>query len=342
LSSLQRWKSRIRSLQVIPRTIVINQPVISIGLPVYNGEQFIRQTLDSLLAQDCGNFELIISDNASIDGTAAICQEYQARDQRIRYCRNETNVGATRNFNRVFELSRGDFFMWAGAHDLWHPSFVSRCLSVLNEDKSVVLAYSQTMLVNIEGEPTEIAPDKIDTRGMSPLERYRHLIWNLKWCNLIHGLIRSKALNNTNMFRDFFGPDHLLLAELSLEGAFAQIQEPLFYRRLNRPDEGNDVEAWKKRALETLNPENSSKRSEMSLTDLFRELRNAHLRVLWKSRLGTRAKIKGMMETIRCYDSNFAVTAPGDRVIRKLTRNRISNYLTRRSLPPGTRRHTNS
>lgn len=304
--------------------------LVSIGLPVYNGEQFIRQTLDSLLAQDCENFELIISDNASVDGTAAICQEYQARDQRIRYCRNVTNLGATRNFNRTFELSSGNFFMWAGAHDLWHPSFISRCANILKEDKSVVLAYSRTMLVNVNGDPIEIAPDQIDTRGLSPLERYRHLIWNLKWCNLIHGVICSNALRNTGMFRDLFGPDHLLLAELSLQGAFAQIPEPLFYRRMNRPDEGTDVEAWKKRALQTLNPETSSRRSEVSLTKLFRELRNAHLRVLCRSQLGPGAKLRGIVETIRCYESIFGVKVPGDQVIRRLLRNRISTFLIRK------------
>ena len=273
---------------------------------------------------------MIISDNASVDGTAAICQEYQARDQRIRYCRNVTNVGATGNFNRAFELSSGEFFMWAGAHDLWHPSFISRCANVLREDKSVVLAYSRTMLVNVNGEPMEIAPDRIDTRGLSPLERYRHLIWNLKWCNLLHGVIRSSALRSTGMFRDLFGPDHLLLAELSLQGAFAQIPEPLFYRRISRPDEGADVEAWKKRALQTLNPETSSRRGEMSLTELFRELRNAHLRVLCRSQLGPRAKLKGIVDTIRCYESNFGVRFPDDEVIRRLLRNRIATFLTRK------------
>lgn len=297
---------------------------------MYNGEQFLCQTLDSLLAQEYENFELIISDNASEDGTAAICEDYQAQDQRVRYSRNATNVGATGNFNRAFELSSGEFFMWAGAHDLWHQSFISRCTNILLEDENVVLAYPQTMLINMDGDPMEIAPDRIDTRGWSPLERYRHLIWNLKWCNLIHGVIRSRVLRKTSMFRDLFGPDHLLLAELSLRGAFAQISEPLFYRRLNRPDEGGDPEAWKQRALQTLNPETSSTRSEVSLTELFRELRNAHLRVLWGSQLGPGAKLKGIVETIRCYESDFGVEFPGDQMMRSLLRNRISTFLLRK------------
>jgi glycosyltransferase involved in cell wall biosynthesis len=317
-------------------------PLISIGLPVYNGEEFLRQTLDSLLGQEYENFELIISDNASVDGTAAICEDYQKRDQRVRYSRNATNVGATGNFNRAFELSSGEFFMWAGAHDLWHPSFISRCVDIVLNDQSVVLAYSRTMLVNLNGEPIEVAPDRIDTRGLSSLERYRHLIWNLKWCNLIHGLIRSSALKNTGMFRDLFGPDHLLLAELSLQGAFAQIPEPLFYRRINRPDEDADIEAWKKRALQTLNPETSAKREGMSLMELFRELRNAHLRLLRKSQLGPAAKLRGIVATIKCYETNFGVKVPGDRVIRRLLGNRISTFVIRKVSPKSASRHANS
>ncbi|MEM4134638.1 MAG: glycosyltransferase, partial [Candidatus Micrarchaeia archaeon] len=82
----------------------LRNPLVSIGMPVYNGERFIRQALDSLLAQDYENFELIISDNASEDKTPEICLEYAARDKRIRYYRNEKNMGAAWNFKRVFDL----------------------------------------------------------------------------------------------------------------------------------------------------------------------------------------------------------------------------------------------
>src|SRR3954452_21534224 len=107
-----------------------SQPLVSIGLPVYNGEQFIRTALDSLLGQTYQPLELIICDNASTDQTAAICQEYLAKDQRVRYYRNPTNLGAVKNFNRAFELSSGIYFMWAADHDLREPTFVSRCVEV--------------------------------------------------------------------------------------------------------------------------------------------------------------------------------------------------------------------
>lgn len=114
--------------------------LVSIGMPVYNGERYIVEALDSLLAQDYENFELIISDNASTDRTQGICLEYTSRDKRIRYYRNETNMGALWNFNRVFELSSGEYFMWASHDDLWRPHFISELVGLLEATPSAVLA----------------------------------------------------------------------------------------------------------------------------------------------------------------------------------------------------------
>src|SRR3989442_1198286 len=102
--------------------MIDNKPLVSIGLPIYNGERYLRQALDSLLSQAYENFELIVSDNASDDATPEICAAYAARDARIKYFRAPTNMGAVWNFNRVFELAGGEFFMWAAHDDLWHPS----------------------------------------------------------------------------------------------------------------------------------------------------------------------------------------------------------------------------
>src|SRR3989442_12666378 len=88
-----------------------HRATMSIGLPVYNGDKYLRLALDSLLAQDYENFELIICDNASEDVSADICAQYARQDPRIRFHRNKTNIGAARNFNRVFQLSSGKYFM---------------------------------------------------------------------------------------------------------------------------------------------------------------------------------------------------------------------------------------
>jgi hypothetical protein len=306
------------------------QLLISIGLPVFNGGEHLCRALDALMAQDYENFELIISDNASTDETKAICQDYAARDCRIRYFRNEINVGAAKNFNRVFELSNGPYFMWVGHHDLWHPTFISKGIELLESEPSVVLAYSRTMTIDSDDNPIEMAPDRIDTRGMPGLTRYLYLIENLTWCNMMHGVMRRQALKQTMLLRNIFSPDLLLLAELSLQGAFAQLPETLFYRRMIRPneDDAKDAELWKHRVLDTLDPATSSERSKIPVAGLFREVRNAHLSMLLSSRLAPPQKLVAAWETIKCYKSRFGVAWPGGPLVEKLMESRVANHLS--------------
>lgn len=115
-------------------------PQVSIGMPVYNGEPFIREALDSLLAQTFTDFELIISDNASTDGTEAICREYAAKDARIRYVRQVENRGAMPNFQFVLDEALGEYFMWAAADDVWLPKFIETCVKLLKTDASAQMA----------------------------------------------------------------------------------------------------------------------------------------------------------------------------------------------------------
>jgi Glycosyltransferases involved in cell wall biogenesis len=159
------------------------KPLVSIGLPTYNGERFIRQSLDSLIEQDYENFELIISDNASTDKTPEICKEYVSKDPRIKYYRNERNLGAMANFKRVFELSSGEFFMFASDHDLWDKTFISRCVEVLTEDPSVVLCFSNNALIDQNGEILETISDEyLDNRNIDrPYLRFHKFIWESKF-----------------------------------------------------------------------------------------------------------------------------------------------------------------
>ena len=115
-------------------------PQVSIGMPVFNGEKFICEALDSLLAQTFTDFELIISDNASTDGTEAICGEYAAKDSRIRYVRQAENLGPAANFKYVLDVAVGEYFMWAAADDLWAPNFIDKCRHMLINDKYAGMA----------------------------------------------------------------------------------------------------------------------------------------------------------------------------------------------------------
>lgn len=120
----------------------MSKPKLSIGLPVYNGERYLRQTLDSLLGQEFQDLELIISDNGSSDGTASICEAYAKADKRVRYYRSNTNQGATWNYRRVLDLAEGTYFKWAAYDDECLPAMLRRCVEVMdNADESVVLVY---------------------------------------------------------------------------------------------------------------------------------------------------------------------------------------------------------
>lgn len=210
---------------------------VSIGMPIYNEGRFLRPAIESLLAQDHRDFELIISDNASTDDTSKICREYAERDSRIRYVRNEANQGSFKNFNRVFEMSSGTYFMWAAGHDLWEPGFISRCLPVLEKDKTVVLVYPLITWIDEDGKSLGLEPIRFDTRTMGVSSRLNCVIWGLNQCDFIHGLIRSAALRQTRLFRPTLSPDNIIIAELSLIGTIAHVPEPLYLHRCFRKDQ---------------------------------------------------------------------------------------------------------
>jgi glycosyltransferase involved in cell wall biosynthesis len=207
-------------------------PPVSIGMPVYNGEKYLGQALDSLLAQDCGNFELIISDNGSTDNTAEICQEYAKKDKRVRYFQTDTNLGASYNFNRVFELASGEFFMWAGSHNLWTSDYIKRLVNVLIADPQVALAYTETYWIDAQGNNSTKELYHLDTRGVPVLDRIPMVIKTLSYCDLFYGLYRTSVLKKCRLGINTLGFDHILLMEVSLFGEIAEIPGKGFLRRL--------------------------------------------------------------------------------------------------------------
>jgi glycosyltransferase involved in cell wall biosynthesis len=127
------------------------RPALTIGMPVYNGEQFIRRSLDSLLAQSFREFELLVSDNASTDGTSAILQEYAARDPRIILRRQDCNIGALANFRYVLNEASGNYFMWASADDWWERDHVAGLFQELSDHADCVAAMSATVRYKSDG-----------------------------------------------------------------------------------------------------------------------------------------------------------------------------------------------
>ncbi|MDZ8186212.1 MAG: glycosyltransferase family 2 protein [Nostoc sp. ChiSLP02] len=207
-----------------------NQPRLSIGLPVYNGERFLQQAINSLLAQSFKDFELIISDNASTDKTEEICRAYAKQDQRIRYYRNEYNIGCARNFNRVFELSSGEYFKWAAYDDLHAPDFVSKCVELLDADPTIILCHTQVYFIDEQGKFLQSYDIKLKTDALKPHHRFHELL-SKHLCYQCYGVIRASALKKVPPMGGYGNADGIFLLRLGLVGRFYEIPEYLFFAR---------------------------------------------------------------------------------------------------------------
>jgi glycosyltransferase involved in cell wall biosynthesis len=206
-------------------------PTVSIGLPVYNGSRYLRQAVDSILAQTFQDFELVISDNASSDDTQAICETYAAQNPRVRYYRAPQNRGVTWNFRRVALHSSGELFMWVAHDDILAPEYVERCLEVLQKHPESVLCYSAAADIDEEGTPVPHHEFGARVDAASAHIRFRDLMRMEHLCEPIFGLMRSAILKKTPIHGDFPDSDRCVLAELALYGPFYRIPEPLFFRR---------------------------------------------------------------------------------------------------------------
>lgn len=208
----------------------MSSPKVSIGLPVYNGDEFLSKAIESILGQTFTDFELIISDNASTDNTAAICQYYAALDPRVRYYRNATNIGGANNGNRTFALARGGYFRWAAHDDLCAPTLIEKCVAVLDHNPEIVLCYTQTVNIDQTGKVRDISTLNRGTSAKA-YQRFRGLAFRNDYCEPSYGLMRSADLRQTRMEQDFTGSDRVLLCEMAFRGRFYEIMEPLFYKR---------------------------------------------------------------------------------------------------------------
>ena len=217
-------------------------PRASIGIPVFNGENFLEQTILSVLEQSFTDFELIISDNGSSDRTEEICRYYASRDPRVRYFRQEVNRGAAWNHNFVFERSAGEYFKWQCHDDLCEPTFVEKCVAVLDREPSIVLCYSQFARIDEQnqlvaansGGWAPIASSSVS--GISrPHKRFQALIQRRDACEEIYGVMRTGMAKQTRLIGAYTQSDDNFLAELALRGGFYEIPEPLYRYRLH-PD----------------------------------------------------------------------------------------------------------
>lgn len=202
-------------------------PVVSIGLPVYNMERFVGRAIESVLAQEFRDFELIISDNASTDDTYAICERYAKADDRIQLSRNEENLGANPNFSKTFHLSSGKYFKWLAADDWIEPSYLAKCVQALDDHPEAVLSHPLTGLYDENEEFEGIDEEDPVVNQDSPTARFKSMLDHYKRSLPIFGLVRADVLRKTKLMPAISAGDKVFLGELSLHGKFHVVPEQL-------------------------------------------------------------------------------------------------------------------
>lgn len=227
-----------------PRTDMAVPPAVSIGMPVYNGGKYIREALDSLLDQSFTDFELIISDNASTDGTEAICQQYAAKDARIRYVRQPVNLGALANFTFVLDEARGGYFMWAAADDRWDPNWISEMLNAMNTTPANA-AFGKIQCIDEHSQELNHYANNLTFEYLGP-RWLRQLKYFLQFegagkANPIYALWKTADLREIKLSN--YLHDYLIVFDLLKNTEMAGCSATKIYKRIHSDCEGGGVSA---------------------------------------------------------------------------------------------------
>ena len=215
----------------------MSEPVRAVfGLPLYNGQDHLREALESVLCQSRRDFAIVMADDGSTDATPEIAREYAAADARLTSTVNARRLGVIANWRHVFALAQeqhpeAEYFAWLSDHDLWHPHWLARLVARLDENPEAVLAYPLNTVVDEAGR-TLRQPWVFDTAGIaSPWERLTLACRGMAAGSMVYGLFRAPALKACGVYRPVIVPDRLLMSELALRGEMLQVQEVLWHRR---------------------------------------------------------------------------------------------------------------
>lgn len=205
-------------------------PRLTVGLPVYNGEKYLAESIDALLGQSYEDFELVISDNASTDSTAEICHDYQRRDSRIRYFRQPQNIGLAPNHNFVVHQARGELVKWASNDDLYGRDLLKLCVEALDEYPQVVLAHSWTAMIDGSGAVTRAMEYPLASASPQAPVRFRSMLFE-NGGDDDGGVFRKAVFLRTAQKESYHHADRTIIAELGLHGPFYQVPDWLYFRR---------------------------------------------------------------------------------------------------------------
>jgi glycosyltransferase involved in cell wall biosynthesis len=204
------------------------RPLVSVGMPVYNGEAYVEAAIRSVLDQTLSALELIIYDNASTDRTGDICARYAASDGRVRYFRNAENLGAHPNYNLTFRPATGKYFKWAAHDDVLKPTYLERCVAALEKTPDAVVCQSTLEYIDAEDEIIGVYDSNlVGSASDSAATRFASVILRPHPAYEIMGVFRRDALLDSMLLESFHGADRALLAEVSLRGRMLRVAEPL-------------------------------------------------------------------------------------------------------------------
>lgn len=227
-------------------------PLVSVGMPVYNGEEQLAAAVESVLAQDYPNLEVVLVDNASTDGTEAVCRRFAETDPRVRYLRNESNIGFLPNFRRALDESRGRYFTWL-AHDdyLTEPSYLSTVVAHMEANPGTVCCHTAFDLIDNELKGSvermsfpELAPES------SPAQARRELFrWPHGWLDsVIYGVFRRSEIARIRFPEwTYRGRPHIfcwemdVLTALSGRGRIVALPQSLRAYRLSTVSVGKQI-----------------------------------------------------------------------------------------------------
>ena len=221
------------------------RPCVSICLPVYNGEDYISEAIDSIRAQTFDDYEVIISDNASTDGTPKICRAFAMEDPRVKFYRADINQGLAWNMNRALSLANGRYVMWICHDDRMQPDYIERCVEILKKEKDTILCFANCYYINAEGQILERV-DLPDTgAGETPSGRFGQVLYNWR-CDPINGLMKVEFLRQTRLHAAYADSDRVLLAEMALRGRFYRIPAYLFSKRIHASQTTAEADRWER------------------------------------------------------------------------------------------------
>ena len=204
-------------------------PKVSVILPVYNGERFLNEAIQSIIDQTFSDFELIIIDDASSDSSIKIIRDFQQRDVRIRLLRNEKNLGIAEATNIGIENSIGEFIALADQDDLNMPDRISRQVSFLNENPTISVVGSNTLIMLPDGsfkERREILQDQCLIR------------WFMLFNNQVRNptvMMRADIFSNSSLRYDNYMPmqDYEFWMRINLDYWFSNLPENLVIYRIH-------------------------------------------------------------------------------------------------------------